>query len=410
MRTAYLVAGLCLVVLTSRAVAQRDEFAAARKRMVDEFIVAEGVRNPRVVEAMLQTPRHEFLADLRLRRMAYYDMALPIGSGQTISPPYIVAYMTEQLDPQPTDKVLEIGTGSGYQAAVLSPLAAEVYTIEIVESLGKRAAETLRRLGYRNVHVKIGDGYLGWPEHAPFDKIIVTCSPEKVPQPLVDQLREGGRLLIPLGERYQQTLYLFTKRDGRLEQTALLPVVFVPMVGKAEDSRQVRPDPLRPQLVNGSFEELLPETGKPAGWYYLRQLEIEAPRPVEVPDGLRFATLRNDEAGRYAQAIQAFAIDGRQVRRLNVAYQVRGENLVPGPGRDEVAAVVITFFDESRREVGIEVLGTYRGTFHWRDVAVQVSVPREAREAIFRLGMHGATGAISFDHLRLSNPAGSPAP
>jgi protein-L-isoaspartate(D-aspartate) O-methyltransferase len=410
MRTVYLVAGICLVVLSSRAAAQRDEFAAARRRMVDEFIAGEGVKNPRVIDAMLQTPRHEFVADLRLRRMAYFDMALPIGSGQTISPPYIVAYMTEQLDPQPTDKVLEIGTGSGYQAAVLSPLAAEVYTIEIVESLGRRATETLRRLGYRNVHVKIGDGYLGWPEHAPFDKIIVTCSPEKVPQPLVDQLKEGGRLLIPLGERYQQTLYLFTKREGRLEQTALLPVVFVPMMGKAEDTREVRPDPRRPQLINGSFEELLPESGKPSGWYYLRQFAIESPRAVEVPDGLRFATLRNEEAGRYAQAIQAFAVDGRYVRRLHVAYQVRGENLIPGPGRDELAAVVITFFDESRREIGTEVLGTYRGTFNWREVSVQVSVPREAREAIFRLAMHGATGAISFDHVRLGNPADNPVP
>jgi protein-L-isoaspartate(D-aspartate) O-methyltransferase len=119
-------------------------------------------------------------------------MSLPIGERQTISSPFIVAYMTECLDPQPTDRVLEIGTGSGYQAAVLSPLVKEVYTIEIVESLGKQAAQTLERLDYRNVHVKVGDGYLGWPEHAPFDKIIVTCSPESIPQPLVDQLREGG--------------------------------------------------------------------------------------------------------------------------------------------------------------------------------------------------------------------------
>ena len=144
-------------------------------------------------------------------------MALPIGEQQTISPPFIVAYMTQEIDPQPTDRVLEIGTGSGYQAAMLSPLVKEVYTIEIVEPLGKRAARTLKRLGYKNVFAKVGDGYLGWPEAAPFDKIIVTCSPEKVPQPLVDQLKDGGLMIVPVGERYQQNLYLFRKHERRAE-------------------------------------------------------------------------------------------------------------------------------------------------------------------------------------------------
>ncbi len=161
--------------------------------MVDEEIVAAGVKNPRVIASMRSTPRHEFVQAAE-RPLAYYDMALPIGSSQTISPPYVVAYMTEQLDPQPDDKVLEIGTGSGFQAAVLSPLVKDVYTIEIVKPLGERAARTLKRLKYANVHTKIGDGYAGWPEVAPFDKIIVTCSPEKVPQALVDELKEGGRL------------------------------------------------------------------------------------------------------------------------------------------------------------------------------------------------------------------------
>ena len=143
-------------------------------------------------------------------------MALPIGEGQTISPPFIVAYMTEALDPQPSDNVLEIGTGSGYQAAVLAKLVRDVYTIEIVDPLGHKAAKTLERLHYDNVHVKVGDGYQGWPEHAPFDKIIVTCSPEKAPPALVEQLKEGGRMVIPVGERYQQTLYLMKKIDGKM--------------------------------------------------------------------------------------------------------------------------------------------------------------------------------------------------
>ena len=176
-------------------------------------MVAAGVKDKRVCEAMRATPRHEFVP-AALQRYAYFDTSLPIGEGQTITSPFVVAYMTEHLEPQPTDKVLEIGTGSGYQAAVLSGLVSEVYTIEIVEKLGQQAAKTLRRLGYDNVKTKIGDGYQGWAEHAPFDKIIVTCSPENVPKPLVEQLREGGRLVVPLGKRYQQTLYLFKKVKG----------------------------------------------------------------------------------------------------------------------------------------------------------------------------------------------------
>ncbi len=241
----------------------------ARLRMVEEDVAGAGVKNPRVLESSRNTPRHEFVP-VNQRHLAYLDMALPIGEGQTISPPFVVAYMTEQLDPQPTDKVLEIGTGSGYQAAILSPLVKEVYSIEIVEPLGRRAAQALRRLKYENVFTKIGDGYQGWKEHAPFDKIIVTCSPEKVPQPLVDQLKEGGLMIIPLGERYQQTLYQYKKVDGKLEQEALLPTLFVPMTGAAEDIRDVKPDPANPRIVNGGFEEAAGDPPKPRGWHYQR--------------------------------------------------------------------------------------------------------------------------------------------
>ena len=158
--------------------------------MVNTAVIGSGVKHERVIQSMLKTPRHEFVPT-NIRNQAYFDMALPIGGQQTISAPFIVAYMTEALDPKATDKVLEIGTGSGYQAAVLSPLVRSVYSIEIVEELGYKA--TLNKLKYDNVKTKVGDGFKGWPEYAPFDKIIVTCSPERVPIPLVQQLREGER-------------------------------------------------------------------------------------------------------------------------------------------------------------------------------------------------------------------------
>jgi len=216
---------------TSRA---EDPLARVREELVRNRVAAAGVKNPEVLEAIRNTPRHEFVPASQ-RARAYLDMALPIGESQTISSPFIVALMTEALDPQPTDKVLEIGTGSGYQAAVLSPLVDHVYSIEIVEELGQRAEAVLSRLGYENVSVKIGDGFLGWPNAAPFDKIIVTCSPESVPVPLIDQLREGGRMVIPVGERFQQTLYRMTKQNGKLVREPLRPTLFVPMTGESQE-------------------------------------------------------------------------------------------------------------------------------------------------------------------------------
>jgi protein-L-isoaspartate(D-aspartate) O-methyltransferase len=209
--------------------------AMERLLMVQEQLQSpeRGITNARVLEVMSRVPRHEFVPE-KLRPHAYADRPLPIGHGQTISQPYIVAFMTEHLDPQPSDRVLEIGTGSGYQAAVLSPLVAEVYTIEIVEALAERAEADLRRLQYTNVHVRAGDGYQGWPEEAPFDAVIVTCAPEAIPQPLVEQLAEGGRMIIPVGELWDQRLVLLTKENGNLTQQNVLPVRFVPMTGEAE--------------------------------------------------------------------------------------------------------------------------------------------------------------------------------
>jgi protein-L-isoaspartate(D-aspartate) O-methyltransferase len=214
-------------------------FALAQKRMVSEQLSGPGrdITNARVLAALGKVPRHE-LVPPALRSQAYQDRPLPIGFGQTISQPYIVAFMTEQLDPQPTDRVLEIGTGSGYQAAVLAELVAQVYTIEIIEELAKRAAADLARLGYTNVFVRAGDGYKGWPEAAPFDAVIVTCAPEQVPQPLVDQLKENGRMIIPVGPISSQELVLLRKKGGKLERTGVLPVRFVPMTGRAQEGRQ----------------------------------------------------------------------------------------------------------------------------------------------------------------------------
>jgi protein-L-isoaspartate(D-aspartate) O-methyltransferase len=203
--------------------------------MIREQLVGAGrnITNARVLAVMEKVPRHEFVPEQQ-RNRAYEDRALPIGHDQTISQPYIVAFMTEQLDPQPTDRVLEIGTGSGYQAAVLAQLVAEVYSIEIIEPLAQHAEADLKRLGYTNIHVRAGDGSQGWPEAAPFDAIIVTCAPEKVPPSLVEQLRDGGRMIIPVGPMGEQELVLLRKRGEQLEQRAVLSVRFVPMTGGAE--------------------------------------------------------------------------------------------------------------------------------------------------------------------------------
>lgn len=201
--------------------------------MIERQLRGRGITDPRTLRAMASVAREKFVPP-ELRAHAYDDRPLPIGYGQTISQPYIVALMTEHIQPKAGQRVLEIGTGSGYQAAVLSELVAEVYSIEIVRPLAQRAEGLLRELGYKNVHVKAGDGYKGWPEHAPFDAIIVTAAPDHVPQPLVEQLKEGGRMVIPVGESGAQNLYLLEKRGGQVKQTSVIPVKFVPFTRDRE--------------------------------------------------------------------------------------------------------------------------------------------------------------------------------
>lgn len=208
---------------------KEGEFARLRERMVTTQLEARGIKDKRVLKVMREVPRHKFVLP-QYHSQAYEDHPLPIGEGQTISQPYIVALMTECLQLKGREKVLEIGTGSGYQAAILAELCKEVYTIEILEPLAKRAEQTLKNLGYQNIRVKCGDGYLGWPEHAPFDGIIVTCAPEKVPPPLVEQLKKGGRLVIPVGT-YFQNLKVIEKKRFRIMTHNILPVRFVPMTG-----------------------------------------------------------------------------------------------------------------------------------------------------------------------------------
>ena len=209
-----------------------DAYTVARKRMIEQDIKGRGVKDAIVLEVMGAVPRHLFV-DASYRDGAYEDHPLPIGEGQTISQPYVVALMTEAARLRPTDRVLEIGTGSGYQAAVLARIVKEVYTIEIRKPLVDKAEKTLASLGYRNVRVKFADGYFGWEEHAPFDAIIITAAANHIPPPLIKQLKEGGRLIVPLGSTvYYQMLTLATKRKGELEVEQLSPVAFVPMVGE----------------------------------------------------------------------------------------------------------------------------------------------------------------------------------
>jgi len=203
-----------------------------REEMVSSQIERRGVKDPRVLRALRSVPRHVFVPG-HLTDQAYDDNALPIGQDQTISQPYIVAVMTEALALEHSDRVLEIGTGSGYQAAVLGELAGQVFTIEIVEALGRQAAKRLRKMGYGNITTRIGDGYAGWPEESPFDAVIVTAAPDHIPAPLVKQLKPGGKMVIPVDNLDQHLLLLTKQEDGSFQETRIIPVRFVPMTGKA---------------------------------------------------------------------------------------------------------------------------------------------------------------------------------
>lgn len=225
-----LLISLTLFAHNAASEPDENEYALLRTEMIKTQIEQRGVSNPRVLDALKKVQRHRFVPK-KYRSFAYNDYPLPIGEGQTISQPYIVALMTEILNPDKGAKVLEIGTGSGYQAAILAELYKQVYTIEIIDTLGEQAKKLLSKLGYKNIHVKIGDGYKGWKKNSPFDAIIVTCAPSHIPQPLKDQLAEGGKMIIPVGKAYNQKLVLLTKKEGKMKKIEVIPVRFVPMMG-----------------------------------------------------------------------------------------------------------------------------------------------------------------------------------
>ncbi len=212
----------------------QDAFAQQRQAMVTRHLEARDIRNQRVLQAMRRVPRHEFVPKSQIHH-AYRDSPLPIGHRQTISQPYIVALMTQLVDPKPTDKALDVGTGSGYQAAVLAETVASVYTIEIVAPLAAEAKQRLESLGYKNVQTRQGDGYRGWPEEAPFDIIIVAAAPDHIPQPLIDQLAPGGTLVIPVGDAWQVLMRIDKDKDGVVKKSRVAPVAFVPMTGEAQE-------------------------------------------------------------------------------------------------------------------------------------------------------------------------------
>ncbi len=229
-----LLAVLALLLMSS---VWCDEYAQKRQEMVDNQIIARGVTDPKTIEAMLRVPRHFFVPE-DLQNEAYADYPLPIGYGQTISQPYVVALMTASLRLEGDEKALEIGTGSGYQAAVLAEIVDHVYTVEIVPELAQEAEKTLRELGYVNVTVKNADGYFGWEEHQPYDVIMITAAVDHIPSPLIRQLREGGRLILPLGNPlYYQALTLVEKRDGQIFTSHIIDVQFVPLTGYAQEKK-----------------------------------------------------------------------------------------------------------------------------------------------------------------------------
>ena len=351
-------------------------------------------------------PRHEFVPSHAAEPGLRGFRRCSIGYKQTITWPFVVAFMTEALDPQPTDRVLEIGTGTGYQAAVLSLLVDEVDSIEIIPALGKAAEKRLKRLGYKNVKTKIGDGYLGWPERAPFDKIILTCSPEKIPQPLVDQLKEGGGWSCRWAAAMSRRSPCSRKSRAGSSGRSLLPTLFVPMTGRSDKERTIKPDPLHPEIRNGGFEER--EANGP-----LRRLVLPAAMKANDRDAAEgrvcvpSSTTKSRASGR--RPCKAMGIDGSRIASLAVQSEMsRRQNVVDGAQPFEKAGLQVSFHNFRRLMGDVDRHPLRRHSTDWRTANGAVPVPEEARETVIRVGLNGATGPRLADFRRsqqLTNPS-----
>lgn len=392
-----LLPALFVVPALAQEVDPEAKYTARRTELIERVLKPGGIRDEAVLRAVAATRRHEFVPEA-VREDAYLDRALPIGEHQTISSPFIVSLMTEILQTQPTDRVLEIGTGSGYQAAILSPLVQSVYTIEIVAELQDRTTALLKRLGYQNIFTKTGDGYLGWPEHAPFDKIIVTCSPDKIPVPLVDQLKEGGLMVIPVGERYQQMLRRFRKQDGKMIADFARPTQFVPMTGVAESKRADRPDGKNPKILNGDFEEKADDRYVPH-WYY--EFGVNLASDPQAPVGKRVAHFKSGKPSEPSMLLQGMPLDGRAVSKVRLSGHTTTSNVKLSDKFEEQPFIVLQFFDENRKHIGYFWLGPFVGDLPWKHYTREIPVPLENREAIVMIGMFGAVGEAKFDGITL---------
>ncbi len=368
-----------------------ERLSMSMRRMVHNIMQVGDTKDERVLHALLTTPRHAFVQDAEF---AHADRALAIGKGQTISPPSAVGYMTEHLDPKPTDRVLEIGTGSGYQSAVLSPLVKDVYSIEIHEELASQAADRLAQLGRHNVHIRVGDGFAGWPEQAPFDKIIVTCSPEQIPPALLAQLKEGGRMLIPTGERFKQALHMVEKHDGQITSTQLRSVLFVPMTGTAEDGRQVLPDGSNPTLQNGDFAHAIDEDGRkvPEGWHNPRQAQW-----MEDAEGSPFVRFTNIQPGADSQILQAFPVDGTAIHALELSMAIRAQQVEEGK-----PFCIVYFYDDQQNLLAEYNLPFEATDADWHVECGEMDVPQNAAYAFVGVGLLGATGTLDVSNVKVA--------
>ncbi len=282
---------------------------------------------------------------------------------------------------------------------MLSPLVKDVYSIEIVKELGEKATKVLHRLGYKNVHTKIGDGYQGWAEHAPVRQDHRHCSPENVPQPLIDQLTDGGLMIIPVGERYQQTLMRMRKKGDALEKEALRPTLFVPMTGAAEDARKIQADPAHPTR-SMEISKSIHEDRRCARLVLQRGMVWNADK--HSPSGEHYVSFNNDEAGTPTTLLQGFAIDGEVVRKLKIAAFVRTQHVTVGQAADEWPAITIQFFDSKRERLALNWIGPFKGTFAWSEREKEFDVPINTKEAIISIGLFGAVGRVSFDNVRIT--------